>query len=134
MSAPPQPRVEVVDRQGNAILLRGLVFHPLAPAPGALLPSLVAEGGPGSQAQSQTVGGPVSVWCPLPSLLHGGSYQAYSDGPLQTPVVYRDNGHHYVRGIVSAPDHEDLHLKDWHVVYRANSGPWGRPDPSGRVD
>lgn len=43
-----------------------------------------------------------------------------------TQVVYRANGHHYVRGRVEAPDHEPLWLKDWHTAHRANSGPWGR--------
>lgn len=41
-------------------------------------------------------------------------------------IVYRANSHHLLRGIVRAPDHEDLYLTDWHVAYRANSGPWGR--------
>lgn len=83
----------------------------------------------------------------LPPFQYGALYhQYYVNGPTRhtvrpwpglgipegTQVVYRENGRHYVRGIVEAPDHEPLYLEDWHIAHRANSGPWGRPENRGR--
>ena len=191
MSAPPQPRIEVVDRQGNAILLRvhttngylptwrhflvgqdsnnmaqpfvTQVFRKLQTVEEAfdsLMPKAVKEArakglevkrqgdwffvpcgppqGPSCNMQ-QSVESPYRQ--PKQTLDPHILYDSYDDATrhlvldmgsealgnfTKGEIVYRASGHHLVRGIVSAPDHENLYLKDWHAAYRANSGPWGR--------
>lgn len=92
------------------------------------------------QKEYQDPRSPLKVW--VDRFQYGALYHLYlSEAPTRhtvraspefgipegSQVVYRENGHHYVRGIVEAPDHERLHLQDWHTAHRAKSGPWGRP-------
>ena len=104
MSAPPQPRVEVVDQEGNALLVR--VFTKAQYQPLICRHFLV-----GQDSNLTTI--------PFVTQVH-------KCITTKGEIVYRASGHHLVRGIVSAPDHENLYLKDWHAAYRAKSGPWGR--------
>ena len=199
--SPPLPRVEVVDRQGNAILLRvhttigylatwrhflvgqdsnnmaqpfvTQVFRRLLTVEEAfdsLMPKAVKEAkakglavkrqGDWFFVPSRPPQGPSydlkahveRTWPgrpPPPKFDPHVLYAAYGEATrhrvldiglgalgnfVRGEIVCRANSHHILRGIVSAPDHEDLWLEDWHVAYRANSGPWGRPGPNGATD
>lgn len=194
MSQPPQPRVEVVDQKGNALLLRVFTKGQYQP----LICRLFLVGQDSNlttipfvtqvKRKLQTVEKAFDSLMPLPVKQavakglavrrqgdfffvpsdppQGPSYDMKADvertwpGDRRVPrtfdpyvlyhygeatrhrvldlgfehlgnfvkgeIVYRANAHHLVRGIVRAPDHEDLYLTDWHTAYRANSGPWGR--------